>query len=75
MVQVLVELSYEQIVEVVDKLTPEKKQALLDHLLASEQYPLTDEAKRVLVESITMSIPAGPKFSDRRSDWYDDDGR
>lgn len=73
MVQVLVELSYEQIIEVVDKLPRDQKRELLTHLMMDR--PTNDTEWWALVEEAHINIPVIGAYSDRRDDWYDDDGR
>jgi hypothetical protein len=75
MVQVLIDLRYEQIVEAVDKLPLDKRRALLNYLANIERRALTNTEKHQVIDAVRRDIAPGIAFSDRRSDWYEDDGR
>ena len=69
-------ITFEEVARLADQLSPEDRQALITRLQERSQHrKLSPEEWNVLLNSITISIPPGPKFSDRREDWYDDDGR
>ena len=72
-----VRVSYDTIVKLVGRLTAAQQRTLLLHLLRElDPTSLSPEDKIRLLHS--MSIDLGPislGYSDRREDWYDDDGR
>jgi|GEM_PF-729785 hypothetical protein len=64
------------VVQLADTLTVEEQHALIVHLQdVAKRRQLTDDEWWYLLRSIQIDIPPGPLFSDRRQDWYDDDGR
>lgn len=72
----MADVTFEEVAKLADKLSPEDRQALITHLQERTQHrKLRPEEWNALLNSITISIPPGPKFSDKREDWYDDDGR
>lgn len=75
---VQLEISFEKLLELVDQLDPEHEAALVRKLLMKRRpQELTPEEKIALLDSLRISVPLaeGFDFSDRREDWYDDDGR
>ena len=68
---------YEDVVSLVDKLTPEEQQALVKHVLEKPKpRKMTAEEFSAWLESLTFDAGAVLEgYSDRREDWYDDDGR
>ncbi len=70
-------IPYETLVELVDQLDAEQKRQLVAHLSEGAQSrKLTAEEKISISRSMTLNLgPISPNFSDRREDWYGDDGR
>jgi hypothetical protein len=70
-------IDYEQVVALVEQLSPEQQTDLLTRLLEkSKMRQLTSQERKALLESITIDLGAVlPGYSDRREDWYGDDGR
>jgi hypothetical protein len=68
---------YDDVTSLVDKLTPEEQQALVKHVLEKPKpRKMTAEEFSDWLESISLDLGAlliG--WSDRREDWYGDDGR
>jgi hypothetical protein len=68
--------AYEDVVKMVEQLSPDEQQALVVRLQEmKKQNNLSSDEWRTLLNSIKVNIPPGPAFSDRRQDWYGDDGR
>jgi hypothetical protein len=68
--------NFAQVVQMADTLTADEQLALINHLQdVAQRRQLTHDEWWYLLRSIQIDIPAGPLFSDRRQDWYDDDGR
>lgn len=71
-----VNFSYDDIVKLVDRMSKREQLALIDHLQEIvKERELTSQEWNMLLDAAIVSIPAGPNFSDRREDWYGDDGR
>jgi hypothetical protein len=72
-------IDYEQVVQLVEQLTEEQQQALAAQILARQapQQPLTAEEKMQILRAARVHTPANQSvdMSDRREDWYGDDGR
>ncbi len=70
-------IPYETLVELVDQLDAEQKRQLVAHLSEGAQSrKLTAEEKIAISRLMTLNLgPISPNFSDRREDWYGDDGR
>mgnify|MGYP006277663417 CR=1 FL=1 len=70
-------INYEQLLELVEQLTEDQQQDLMNRLLArhAEGRILTTEEKLTLLDAAKMNIPINEAPSVRRSDWYGDDGR
>lgn len=68
---------YEDVVSLVDKLTPEEQQAIVRHVLEKPtKKKLSPEEFQALLESMSLDLgPLPANWSDRREDWYGDDGR
>ena len=72
----MAEVTYDQVVRLAEQLSPQEQKALIAHLQTiSKQRELSSDEWKALLDSSKVSIPPGPNFSDRRIDWYDDDGR
>lgn len=73
---IIAQVTYVQVVRLAEQLTHEEQKALIAHLQGiAKERELTYEAWETLFESMKFSSLPGPNFSDRRADWYDDDGR
>jgi hypothetical protein len=71
-----VKVTYEEVAKLAEQLTREEQQALIAHLQGiAQERKLSDHEWNSLIDSVKVSIPPGPYFSDKRSDWYDEDGR
>ncbi len=70
-------IDYEQLVALVEQLSPEQQTDLLARLLEkSRTRQLTSQERKALLESMTIDLgEVLPGYSDRREDWYSDDGR
>lgn len=69
-------VSYEQVIEIVDQWPVEQQRALITHLQErTESETLTAAEKMALLRSVMFDIPVINDISNRREDWYDDDGR
>lgn len=70
-------IDYEQLVALVEQLSPEQQSDLLARLLEkSRTRQLTSQERKALLESMTIDLGSVlPGYSDRREDWYGDDGR
>lgn len=75
---------YAQILELVKQLSREELTALSKHLdnlerkrllESAQQRELSPDEKITLIRLTAVDVPVNPNFSDRREDWYDDDGR
>jgi hypothetical protein len=61
----------------VERLSRQEQRELLKHLQTlADQRDLTVDEKKALLDSLVIDAgPISPYYSDRREDWYDDDGR
>ncbi len=69
-------VTYEDVVKLVDRLTVADRHKLLAHL--SQSTPpeaLSTDEWMAKFAAVRVRVAPGPLFSDRREDWYDDDGR
>jgi hypothetical protein len=67
---------YEEVVKLAKQLSPVEQQALIAHLQSlSKRRKLTNEEWKALLRASILSVPVKEDFSNRREDWYDDDGR
>jgi hypothetical protein len=70
------QISYEAVVKLAEQLSPEAQKALIEHLQEiAKQRELSFEEWKAMFDSLKIDTPIEGDFSDRRSDWYDDDGR
>lgn len=68
--------TYEQVIKLTEALTDEERQSLIAHLQQqSQKRPLTSQEWRALFEANIVHTPVLKDFSNRREDWYGDDGR
>lgn len=70
-------VSFDQIVELVERLPQEQQHSLLVHLLGKSQTrPLSSDERKALFDSMMVDLgTVTPTYSDRREDWYDDGRR
>ena len=70
-------IPYETLLELVEQLPSDKQQDLLVRLLEkTKTRPLNKDERKALFESMTVDLGAvSAQYSDRREDWYDEDGR
>jgi hypothetical protein len=70
------QITYDEVVKLVDQLSPTEQQSLIAYLQSlAKRQSLNKEEWKALLKASVLSIPAGEPFSDRREDWYDEDGR
>lgn len=68
--------NYEVVLHLAEQLNPQEQRALIEHLQAAvQQRELSVEEWQTVLNSLRIETPLIGEFSDRRSDWYDDDGR
>jgi hypothetical protein len=67
-------IRYQDVVQLVDELTPAEQQALLIHL-QERTHNLTNEERKALFRASILNVPLAEEPSPRREDWYADDGR
>lgn len=65
----MAETSFEELIELVDRLSPEQQLQLTTHLLESA------EEKMKLLRAAQVDVQVINEPSIRREDWYEDDGR
>lgn len=73
-------VTYEAVVKQAEQLTPQEQQALIEHLQAHTQEAEQDaeldfDTWLAIFNSLKISTPVLKDFSNRRVDWYNDDGR
>jgi hypothetical protein len=67
---------FRELLKLSDLFTPEAKQEMIDYLReAAKTRKLTPEEKVWFLTNIVSHEPVVGDFSNRREDWYDDDGR
>src|SRR5689334_18065068 len=75
-VSAMSQITYGEVEKLAEQLSPAEQQALINHLQAlAQQRALSRDEWWTLIDSITVNVPPGPAFSDRREDWYSEDGR
>jgi hypothetical protein len=73
---VMGQVTYEAVVKQAEQLTPQEQQALIEHLKTSLQPDKIDtETWLKLFDSLKIDGEVLTDFSNRRVDWYDDNGR
>lgn len=73
---VQLDLEFEQVVKLIDQLSSQQQQVLLQHLSENAtERTLTKDEKKALYHASIMSVPVSNAPSIRREDWYNDDGR
>lgn len=66
------DITYEQVVELADQLSPEDQARLADHLeMRRTEEELSDEAWEALFDDLKITVPITEQFSLSRDDWYD----
>ncbi len=61
---------YAEVEKLAEQLSPAEQQALIARLqLLAQQRALSKDEWWTLLDSITVNVPPGPAFSDRREDW------
>jgi hypothetical protein len=69
-------VTYAEVVKLAEQLSPADQQALVAHLQTiAKQRELSFEEWKILFESAIIHRPILRDISNRREDWYDDDGR
>jgi hypothetical protein len=72
----MADITLEQIVELVDRLTPQEQTQLTTHLLESaRKRQLSIQEKMSLLRAAQIEVEVITEPSIRREDWYDEDGR
>ena len=72
-----VKVSYDTVLKLVERLSEAQQRTLMLHLLRQfAPSALSPEDKIRLLHSMSIDLgPISPDYSDRREDWYGDDGR
>ena len=70
-------VTLEEVIKLADQLSIVDREGLISHLLRKRKNPndLTMEEFKALLEAAILPGGPGPDYSDRREDWYGDDGR
>lgn len=69
-------VAFDEVAKLAEQLSPAEQQALIARLqVLAQERSLTKDEWWTLLDSITVNIPPGAAFSDRRGDWYNEDGR
>lgn len=72
----MADMTFEEIVALVDQLSPMEQTELTAHLLeAAQKRELSVAEKMKLLRSAQVDVTVLEEPSIRRVDWYDDDGR
>lgn len=73
----MADITFDEVVKLADQLTPAEKQALAQHLLqTAQEREMTPQERIAIFHSMIIDLgPVSPSYSDRREDWYGDDGR
>jgi hypothetical protein len=73
----MADVTFTEVLRLAEQLSPEEQAALVEYLHnLAKQRQLTVEEKKALFKSMMVDVGAVlPGYSDRRADWYDDDGR
>lgn len=77
MTTIQLNIPYETFLEMIEQLPVEQQKDLLMRLLdKSKTYQLNNEERKKLFHAMIIDLgKVSPEYSDRREDWYDDDGR
>ena len=66
------EITYDDVARLAEQLPPQEQKALIDYLQQlAQQRELNVQEWQTLLETVRVNIPPGPKFSNKRADWYD----
>lgn len=69
-------ITSDEVIKWAEQLPLTEQQTLIARLQAVIKHrTLKDNEWQSLLQSITVNIPPAAHFSDRREDWYDDNGR
>lgn len=69
-------VEFETLLDLVDQLSDEQRHMLMRHIQQSEDTAVTQDEWKTLFESTLLDLgPVVSDFSNRREDWYGDDGR
>jgi hypothetical protein len=70
-------LSYETVIDLVEQLPFEEQKTLLFHLLGkAKNHRLDKDERKKLFHSMVVDLgKVSPAYSERREDWYGEDGR
>lgn len=72
----MADISFDELVELVDQLTPLEQTQLTTHLLdRARQRQLSVEEKMTLLRAVQIDVEVRQEPSARREDWYEHDGR
>ena len=73
----MADVTFSEVVRLAEQLKPAEQEALVEHLRAlAKQRQLTAEEKKALLRSMIIDVgQVLPGYSDRRDDWYGDEGR
>ncbi|NJL55706.1 hypothetical protein HC928_11245 [bacterium] len=72
----MADLTFEKIVELVDRLTPQEQAQLTAHLLeTARKRQLSVQEKMKLLRAAQIDVAVVEEPSVRREDWYGEDGR
>jgi hypothetical protein len=68
--------TFDEIVELVDRLAPQEQTELITHLLrTARQRQLSVQEKMMMLRAAQIDVEVLEEPSIRREDWYDEDGR
>ena len=73
----MADITLNEVIQLVDQLAPEELAALEEYLHnRATQQKLSIGEKKALLDSLVINVgEVLPGYSDRREDWYDDEGR
>jgi hypothetical protein len=72
----MAQATLDEVLRLAEQLSQQDQQALIAHLQAvSQQRKLSFQEWKTLYDSLKMHTPVLKDFSNRREDWYEDDGR
>lgn len=72
----MAQTTYDAVVKLAEQLSPAELRALVDHLQeVARQRELSFAEWKTLFDALQDDTPILHDISNRRSDWYDDDGR
>lgn len=69
-------IPFEALLEAIENLSPEEKAVIATLVQPTSELPsLTADEKLRRLQAVMVTAAPGERFSFRREDWYDDDGR